>query len=235
MTSLEWSPYNAVSTGSKTGSSSVEASVTAVLDLPGVVEHVPGHPAQHIPRRPLPVLAATEGVCDHRALLLPRSARGHPRARLRRVAALGFDDVPSYVVAVAPAATRTLAQRRRCARHDSVRVAPDLRQQSELPVELDVVKSLQVPLGRHGRSAEVGRRVAGDPSDDGRLQADGGRPYCGGVAGRVGKQLLDGQFVTFAAATPARPVQRTGERPLLPTLEIDPQHPDMVAGPSLQA
>src|SRR3954453_22816392 len=105
MTWWKWSPYNAVSTGSKTGSSSVEASVTAVLDLPGVVEHVPGHPAQHIPRRPLRVLAADQSlfvvqcVCDHRALLLPRSARGHPRARLRRVAALGFDDVPSYVVA----------------------------------------------------------------------------------------------------------------------------------------
>src|SRR3954470_4639036 len=136
MTSWKWSPYSAVSTGSKTGSSSVDASVTAVLDLPGVVEHVPCHPAQHIPRRPLPVLAKPEGVCDHCALLLPGSARGHPRARLRRVAALGFDDVPSYVVAVAPAAARALAQRRRRVRHDSVQVAPDLRQHAELPVQL---------------------------------------------------------------------------------------------------
>src|SRR3954451_14936228 len=122
MTSWKWSPYNAVSTGSKTGSSSVEASVTAVLDLPGMVEHVPGHPAQHIPRRPLSVLAPVKGRCDHCALLLPRSARGHLRARLRRVAALGFDDVPPYVVAVAPTATRALAQRHRRGRHDSVRV-----------------------------------------------------------------------------------------------------------------
>src|SRR3954447_2986739 len=110
MTSWKWSPYNAVSTGSKTGSSSVEASVTAVLDLPGVVEHVPCHPAQHIPRRPLRVLAAAEGVCDHCALLLPGSAWGHPCACLGRVAALGFDDVAPYVVSVATAATRALAQ-----------------------------------------------------------------------------------------------------------------------------
>src|SRR3954469_13928508 len=107
MTSWNRSPYNAVSTGSKTGRSSVDASVTAVLDLPGVVEHVPCHPSQYIPRRPLPVLATVEAVCDHCALLLPGSARGHPRARLRRIAALGFDDVPPYVVAVSAAATRT--------------------------------------------------------------------------------------------------------------------------------
>src|SRR6478672_8019789 len=100
MTSWKRSPYSSVSTGSKTGRSSVAASVTAVLDLPGVVEHVPGHPAQHIPRRPLPILAAPEGVRDHCALLFPLCARGDPSASLGRVAALGLHHVASYVVAV---------------------------------------------------------------------------------------------------------------------------------------
>src|SRR3954462_14262374 len=152
MTWWKRSPYRAVSTGSKTGSSSVEASVTAVLDLPGVVEHVPCHPAQHIPRRPLRVLAAEEAVRDHCALLLPGSAWGDSCARLRCVAALGFDDMPSYVVAVTPPAARALAPRRRRVGHDRVQVAPDLRQLPELPLELGVVESLQVPLRRHGRS-----------------------------------------------------------------------------------
>src|SRR3954467_1744766 len=224
MTWWKRSPYRAVSTGSKTGRSSVEASVTAVLDLPGVVEHVPCHSAQHIPRRPLRVLAAEESVCDHCALLLPRSARGHPRPRLRRVAALGFYDVPSYVVAVAPTAARALAQRGRRVRDDSVQVAPDLRQQPELPVELTVVERLQVPLGRHGRSAEVGRCVTCDSPDNGGLP--GGEPFTEGGAVAIGvrEQLLDGRFITLGAATPARPVQRAGERPLLAAFQIDPQH-----------
>src|SRR3954470_5854006 len=110
MTSWKWSPYSAVSTGSKTGRSSVDASVTAVLDLPGVVEHVPCHPPQHAPRGPLPGLAPPAGVCDHCALLLPRSARGHPRAGFRCIAALGLHDVPAYLVAVPTATTRPFAQ-----------------------------------------------------------------------------------------------------------------------------
>src|SRR5436305_7126739 len=235
MTSWKWSPYNAVSTGSKTGSSSVAASVTAVLDLPGVVEHVPCHPAQHIPRRPLSVLAPAEGFCDHGALLLPGSAGGDSCARVRCVAALGFDDVPSYVVAVAPTAARALAQRRRRVGHDRVQVAPNLRQLPELPLELGVVESLQVPLRRHRWSAEVGRSVAGDSADNGRFRR--GEPFTqdGAVALGVHEQLFDGRFVTLGPATPPRPVQRTRERPLLPAFEVYPGHPDMVAGSSSQA
>src|SRR3954453_13285877 len=197
MTWWKWSPYNAVSTGSKTGSSSVEASVTAVLDLPGVVEHVPGHPAQHIPRRPLPILAPTEGVRDHCALLLPVCARGHPCTRLRGVAPLCLHDVPTHVVTVAAAAARPLAQTGRRLRCYRVEMPPDLREQMQLPVELCVIERLQIPLGRDRGRTEVGCRVTRDPTDDRRGHRGQRRPDSGGVAVGVREQLLDGEFVTF--------------------------------------
>src|SRR4051812_36947985 len=103
MTSWKRSPYSSVSMGSKTGKSSPAASmgaasVTAVLDLPGVVEHVPGHPAQDVPRGPGALGRASERLRDHCALLPPVGPRGHSRTRLRRVAALGFHHMASYVV-----------------------------------------------------------------------------------------------------------------------------------------
>src|SRR5947209_8200876 len=229
MTWWKRSPYRAVSTGSNTGRSSVAASlavsVTAVLDLPGVVEHVPGHPAHDVPHRPLPVLAAADALSDHCALLVPRGARGHSRTCLGGIAALGFDDVAAYVVAVATAAARALAQSSGCGRRHLVEVAPDLPEQVQLPVELRLVERFQVPLGRHGRRTEVRGRVSGDPTDDRRLLRRYRRADGGGIAVGVRQQLFDGRFVTLGAATPARPVEGAREGPFLTALEVDPNHP----------
>src|SRR3954454_21753625 len=230
MTWWKRSPYSPVSIGSKTGRSSVEASVTAVLDLPGVVQHVPGHPAQDISRRPLAGLAAPERVRDHCALLLPRRPWGHPGAGFGRIASLRLHDVPAYVVTVATAPARPFAQLRRRTRYDLVEGVPDALEQVQLPVELGVVERLQVPLGWHRRRAEVGGRVAGHPAEDRRCLDGQRRPDGGCVAVGVRQQLLDGGLVTLSAAAPAGPVQRTGERPLLPAFEVDPHHSLIVAG-----
>src|SRR5438270_928620 len=122
MTWWKRSPYKAVSAGSKTGSSSVEASVTAILDLPGMVEHVPGHPSHDVSHRPLPVLAAADGFRDHCALLLPVGARGHSRTGLGGIAAFGLHDVAPYVVPITTATTRALAQCSGRGRHHLVEV-----------------------------------------------------------------------------------------------------------------
>src|SRR3954468_10993716 len=91
----------------------------AVLDLPGVVEDVPGDPPRRVPgqpallaeplracRRPehLEDLRAPDGVGD----LLAGGRAGH--AELADVARLGVHHVGADLVAVAPAASRALAQ-----------------------------------------------------------------------------------------------------------------------------
>ncbi len=107
----------------------------AVLDLPGVVERMPGDPARRIPGRPFPAgeRRAVRWLPEHlehrpaqRVTASRSSARGAARRRpdLASVGLVGPDDVLDDPIAIAPAAAGTLAQLGRGGRDDPVQDGP---------------------------------------------------------------------------------------------------------------
>src|SRR6202022_3263764 len=137
-----------------------------ILDLPGVIEKVPGHTAGDIAWRPS-LLAGRRGsrgrlnrIDDHLSpcpYARPVFPPGRLRAdsELRGIRRLGIDDVVRDLVAVPPAAARALAQLGRRLRDNCVEHLPRGGEQRVDSLGLVFRKGLHVTRGMDARRTEI--------------------------------------------------------------------------------
>src|SRR3954471_21688841 len=213
----------------------------AVLELPGVVEHVPGAaPDQELQlpgprrltRRVMPPDALVDGIAVRLegVAVLP-GVQGDLDADLRReLVDLRAVDVPDDLLALAAASTGALAQLPRDARRDLVERAPARPKQRDLPLALGVGHRLVLRTAPPPRDpVEVGHpgpgellhhvELAGGPE----LRAVAGQLGDLGVAGPVGLQDAEHVVTQPGTAIPSGPVEGTRHDPLL--LSLLEHHP----------
>ncbi|PZR94093.1 MAG: hypothetical protein DLM67_12875 [Candidatus Nephthysia bennettiae] len=210
--------------------------LAAVLDLPGVVEGVPGDPPSGVPAGP--ALAAALGRWRAQAAedglseggdsgpVLPRRL-AQAEAEPARVSRLGRQDVGDDLVAVAPTTTRPLAKLGRGAGHHPVEDGPRPLEQGGEALRLLSVQRPAIAGGLSVRSAEVGGRGAGKALDHLQVADRAGRGRQSGclrdqrVAGRGGGQRLERLLLPLARPAPTRPVQGAGKSALGTRLDVD--------------
>ena len=221
-----------------------------VLDLPGVVERVPGDPARGVARRPLarrrsasrPTAgAATSSIAARIASTAPATARSwarHLDAHLAGVGVVGADPRgrsscrvsrppprgPLRSSAGAAAATRSktvhAASTSAASRSAS---AAETGRRSRSVIADGTPKSVPpspVTVSTISRSIGVREGQAGRLGDD-------------RVAGRRGEQRRLRELRVLAAPAPAGPVERPGEGLLRAALHADPEPPRRRHAPTL--
>src|SRR5712692_6327770 len=157
--------------------SSTAISGAAVLDLPRVIEQMPGHAPRNVARRPS-LLASlrsarrrADRVEDRLASRLHRDlVVSHGRLELEPepgcVCGLGVDDVFGDLVAVAATAPRSLAQLGGRFRDCLVEYCPRRPQQRADSFRLEGRQRLRVIRRRQAGCAEIGGGVALHTLDD---------------------------------------------------------------------
>ena len=217
--------------------------VAAVLDLPGVVQHVPGEAADRVSDRPglgARVLGerqgGDDGVRDRPAVGgdgVAVAAMGRPQAKteLAGVGELGRDHVVDDGVAVPSAATRPLAQRGRRSGGDAVEDRPRRLEEAQEAGAGRLHQGCPLDGGDGARCAEVRGRRAGEALHHrqpihgvGRPGFAGRRRHRGVPRGRLSEGEQRAGLVP-ARPAPARPRQAAGEHPARPRLDHDVDRP----------
>jgi hypothetical protein len=198
---------------------------TAILDLPGVVHHVPRKAPRRVTRRPrLTRNARSERPGIRDPLLTPRAARRQADADLAAVTALRITNVLDDRVAVPTTSARPFSQLRRGPGDDAVEDRPCLLEQLRDAVRLGRWERSVIPFAADTGRAEICRRITGDLTDDLEVRRDCAATGDHRIAGRIPCERLERLWRAFAASTPTRPVDGTRERPCLAGLEVDASH-----------
>src|SRR6202049_4969110 len=122
------------------------ALVAAVLDLPGVVHHVPAKATSRVAHRPfLAGCPCPESIRIRRTLVSPSGPRRHVHAELAPVVAFRLAHVLDDRLAVTPTPSRSLAQSRGGGGCDVVEDAPRRFEQTGEAVGLASAQRRLVP------------------------------------------------------------------------------------------
>src|SRR6266550_3869475 len=214
--------------------------IAAVLDLPGMVEDVPGDPAGRVPLRPAPlygwtaVRCGSQGVgdltakgCDRGAVPAIRS--GQTQSKLSNVGRFSVEHVIGDLVTVTPSTAGTLAERCGGAAKHLVENRPGRADQRCQPLRFWSRHRLRIPFGDFlGRAKISGRpspkmlpNAKDFPAD---FERNPRRPGYGRVARRIGRQGGQRRGLVLSRPAPPRPVKGADKDPLAAGLDVDVGH-----------